>query len=337
MVIIQVIQIIMLLICCSIAAYSDLKTGKISNRLVLLFLVISIAGDLFCFFLFGRQFSQMFIPNACSVILISFVLYASHILAGGDCKLLFVVSLMYPVGYYWKIEGSSITLWYIFGPMFMFGFIYLLFETLIYQKHNSERGLWRTIQKELLVAILAYLRTIIYIAALSHIYFYFVYPVFRCPNILYACVCLGCVWWMGRYQIFRSKVLLFSLLIFDMIMSLFTGITTVSTLWETYAIVLTFMILRVIINQYNYQTIPTKSVEAGMIISRLSSMLFLQSRVKGLPEVSDETLRSRITESEAASIRRWEKSKYGCTEITTSLLAPIPPSIRVFPMSQLFA
>ena len=75
-----------------------------------------------------------------------------------------------------------------------------------------------------------------------------------------------------------------------------------------------FVVLRLFIDEYNYEIIPTSNVEKGMILSLETSLLFSNSKVKGLPNPSTEDLRSRLTE-EAQSIRRWEKSKYGVSEV----------------------
>ena len=62
-----------------------------------------------------------------------------------------------------------------------------------------------------------------------------------------------------------------------------------------------------------------------MIISAETSMLFLNSRVKGLPDMSHEIVSDRISESECESIHRWEKSKYGSK--TVKIVRKIPFAI----------
>lgn len=64
-------------------------------------------------------------------------------------------------------------------------------------------------------------------------------------------------------------------------------------------------------DKYNYAYILTSEVKEGMIMSYITIQQFYGSRVKGLPHTTDETTKSRITQSEAEAIRRWEKSKYG--------------------------
>ena len=63
--------------------------------------------------------------------------------------------------------------------------------------------------------------------------------------------------------------------------------------------------------KYNYEWVKTSEVKSGMILSCFAVQQFLCSRVKGLPESTDETTKSRITQEQAESIHRWEKSQYG--------------------------
>ena len=46
-----------------------------------------------------------------------------------------------------------------------------------------------------------------------------------------------------------------------------------------------------------------------MILSMGASLLMQRSRVRGLPGISSEDLKSRLTEEETESIKRWAKSK----------------------------
>ena len=78
-----------------------------------------------------------------------------------------------------------------------------------------------------------------------------------------------------------------------------------------YLVSFLYVILQILIGEFNYQEINTDDVRDGMILSLGTSMLFMQSRVKNLPGVSFEDMRSRINADEAAAIRRWKKSKGG--------------------------
>ena len=98
-------------------------------------------------------------------------------------------------------------------------------------------------------------------------------------------------------------------------MTLLTGTITISTNWITYLIVLAFMVMRLFVSKYNYQTIEAVNIKKGMILSRVSSVLMQSSRIKGLPGISDESLDSRLTEEEAANIIRWSQTTKGLKHV----------------------
>ena len=94
-----------------------------------------------------------------------------------------------------------------------------------------------------------------------------------------------------------------------------------------FGLVFIVMLMKLFISEYNYEYINTSDVKAGMIISTETSMLFLNSRVKGLPDMSHENVSDRISESECESIHRWEKSKYGSK--TVKIVRKIPFAIFI--------
>ena len=66
-----------------------------------------------------------------------------------------------------------------------------------------------------------------------------------------------------------------------------------------------------------------------MILSYFAVQQFYGSRVKGLPQTTDETTKSRITEEEAQAILRWEKSKYGQEQIMVVRYIPFAVFILI--------
>ena len=58
-----------------------------------------------------------------------------------------------------------------------------------------------------------------------------------------------------------------------------------------------------------------------------SSMLMQNSKVKGLPGVSSEDLRDRLSEDEAESVRRWGKTPKG--QNTIAIVKKIPFAVFI--------
>ena len=94
-----------------------------------------------------------------------------------------------------------------------------------------------------------------------------------------------------------------------------------------YPVVLPVLLLRFFAERYNYKTIPTADAEKGMVLSYATVVSFAPSAVKGLPTQTTEDIRSRLSEEEADSIRRWATSKYGQPTIT--IVRKIPFAIFI--------
>jgi preflagellin peptidase FlaK len=292
------------------------------------FLIAAIIIDVIHYGVLAQEYTVLFAENSASLIALGMILYFSHILAGGDCKLLIVIALMVPAELYWNVSDETFTLWYALCLMFLCGFVYLLVETVILFLKDNQRDRFKQVGMDLGRSILNYGMTIVYIAALSHIYLLFVQPYFSLPGMVYTLICILAIWGLNAVEVFRSKVLLVAVLIFDILMTIFTGNITINTFWLSYVVVLLFIMIRIFINKYNYQNIPTESVRKGMILSQATTILFQQSRVKGLPRVSDESLKSRLSEEEAEAVRRWESSKYG--QPSVNIVRKMPFGVFMF-------
>lgn len=315
--VVDIIKLIALLICCVIATKTDLQYGIISNKLVVVFGAIGMILDVLSMLLSSVEKNWLFLQNAGMLIGIALLLYFFKIWAGGDCKLLIVVALLYPSSLYWRFESTQFTLWYMLGFMFGTGYLYLMAESMIFwlKEKEKRKEFAQDYVRMLTGSLVYYSKALVFMSALSHIYLQFVYPLFYIPTALYAVICLIYIRLLNNYHFFDSKMIIICFFIFDLGMTFFTGKVTVNTLWETYLITLLFMIVRSFINQYNYKMIETTNVKEGMILSRMSTLLMQKSRVKNLPPISDESLGSRISEEEAASIIRWSKTKNGSKQI----------------------
>ncbi len=76
-----------------------------------------------------------------------------------------------------------------------------------------------------------------------------------------------------------------------------------------------------------YQEVKICDLKRGMILSSVSSMLMQNSRVRGLPPISSEDLRSRLTEEQVDSIGRWASSR---NIIAVTVVRKIPFAIFIF-------
>lgn len=314
MIVIEIFQFLLIFITGIIACYTDIKKGIIHNKLILISGIIGIAFDLIYYIVFAKSLFDEFLKNATFLIIISVLMYAFHIWAGGDCKLLILLLLIYPARYYWYYNNSRFTFWLFMALTFSVGFVYIIFDSVC--NFIKERNSQKTFFTKLKYVMVNYVKNIIYLIALRHIYSIFIGDKIQISNAVYFVICVAFIFGINQIKLFKSWIVVVAVFLFDIIMSVITKYIPVSVDWLNYVLLFGIMIARVFAESYNYEKIKTDDIKAGMVISRTDSMLFSQSRVKGLPGISDETLRSRITQEEADSIKRWKNSKFGLSELT---------------------
>ena len=96
--------------------------------------------------------------------------------------------------------------------------------------------------------------------------------------------------------------------------------------WKTYLVVVVFLILKLFVEQYNYEEIDIAQLKAGDILSTNDSL-----RVAALNDVpldiSDESLKSRLSEEKVTEIIN---SKYIMNRINrVSIVKKIPFAIFI--------
>ncbi|BCN31080.1 prepilin peptidase [Anaeromicropila herbilytica] len=305
------IRLILLLLVCIIISFTDIKRGKIQNQTIFFISGIGIVFDLIFYIFVERSLIVLFLSNAISLFLIGIILYAVGIWAGGDSKLLGVVAIIFPAELYWHCNYANCSLLAVLVLAFLSGYLYLFIDSLYFaMKHKKVISVKKGLNK-VKTFLLGYLRTLVYIAAINQVYSYFVYTHIQINNVIYLSFLMLSVIVLNKFIIFKEKCIVLSFFVFDVGMVLFTGYVPISTKWENYIFIFVFMLMRIFFEEYNYEEINIDQLQEGMILSTTSTLHFLQSKVKGLPTISDESLKSRITKEELESIKRWKNSKYG--------------------------
>lgn len=325
--VVDILRIVALVIIGVIASITDIGKGIIPNKLIIISLCVGMSFNIFSFIFIDRDKFFLFLINVAVIWILSLALYFSRIWAGGDSKLLCVMVLIYPVRFYWSIGNIRIHLLICIGIMFLYGLIYLIIESICLQINGRSQITFGQFAKSIIIGIWRYIRTIIYIAAINHIVVFFITPFIEVSNYIWMVLCIAISLIVNKFIIFNNKILLAIVGCFDVFMVIFTKQMAISTYWWSYLLVLLVIMLNIFIAQYNHKEIETDKVKKGMILSTVSSVNLQNSRVKGLPGVSNESLSSRLSEQEAESIRRWMSSKNG--KETIVIVRKIPFAIFI--------
>jgi len=133
----------------SIAAYRDFKSGKISNKLIIIGLEVGLILLLYSV-LTGALTVNLFwqaLLNAAVALVIGYALWYFDFWAAGDAKLFFIFALLLPFRFYWRsflpVFPSLVILINVFIPFSIFIFLQSLFavvkKTFLFFKQDKAK------------------------------------------------------------------------------------------------------------------------------------------------------------------------------------------------------
>ena len=231
------------------------------------------------------------------------------------------------------LVGTIVPAAYLFILIFSIGYLYLIGEALYLDFKNHAIKLPSITKEDVWDTFKSYLRAFIVLYAWNGV-LAIAFPSFVENNILLiSLISYFVITVLRENTIYQSKILLYGCGLFDVIMLILTRnsitLSSIIRMVQTYMLVLFVMWTTWIAGKYVYESVPTEEVKAGMILSRSTIVCFAPSRVKGLPQISYEDMRSRLTEDEAAAVRRWKDSKYGKATVITVRKIPFASFIAV--------
>ena len=321
-----------LLVMLAYASYTDCRTGLIYNKHLKKAGALAFILNVLYYGVFAQEYLKAGMLNVAMLCIIGTALYCFRIWAGGDSKLLMFIGMCIPGRIYTLHDMGEIAGCLIVGVAFVVAFGWILV-----------RGIYLGIKNKDLLNIQR--RDVPYKRIVSSYLFMvgviqglelFVHP--QIENIfshdrllfmvLYAMLILTMISIRERFttgKLTIAAVAVWGLNGICMVIDSQTMYVSISWGFMPLLLVSSILCLRMMLEKYNYETIPTANVKAGDILSAATVFGFTKSRVQGLPQGMTEDLRSRVSEEEANSIHRWERSKYGEPNVT--LVKKIPFAI----------
>lgn len=330
MIILESLMIILLVCICIYATISDIKYGIIENKILATVTICATPLILIYYSIYSKLIIE-FLVNVLVIILLSLLLFITHTWAGGDCKLLFVLALLYPARFYIGYPGTKYTLAFTVCIAFLSGYIYLIIDAIakfIKRKPAICNSIKSSRMKyKLRSFIYSYFTLFIYISAIHLIYLLFISKIVHLNLLVLSAIYFLIGVLLRRVTITQNKSLSIIIFIITVFVSALTEVLPVSTDYIMYIIVIILAAVSILISENNYEVIPTSAIKKGHILSASTTALFVNSNVKGLPEMSTEDLKSRLTEDEVAGVINWEKSKFG--QSTVTIVKKIPFAIFI--------
>lgn len=312
-----------------ITSITDIKENRISNKTLLIFGIAGTALTIAQYVLKTNIIWNAYFVNLTLVIVFSLVLYFLHIWAAGDSKLLSVLGILIPANY--CMLAGKLVPWgvIVVALSFVVSFAYLLIESIwLFINHKGEFS-FKNVTKNTKQFLIAYVRNIIYISFALKLENSFAKEWFSEHSWAILGINISLILLISSFEFLKKLPVVITTLVLSVSLSIYTGewFLSLSRL-KYYLLVVVIMLIRLMISEYNYTTIPTSEVKKGMILSSFTTIFMSKSRVKGLPDISKEDMRSRLTAEEAEAVVHWGKSKNGLKEV--QIVRKVPYAIFIF-------
>lgn len=312
---------------CVICTRSDAREGLIHNKTLVAFSTTAVFIDFIYYGFFARELLFDFLSNLSMVAVISLYFFYSHSFAGGDCKMTIVLALLYPARYYFVYGESILTLFFAIAFAILAGYVYLLLTSVNAIVTKKVKFTIEYAKKYLVNFLKSYISAMLYIALMNCV----LILCDRCGlsvNIwIFRCICILVAWCVGRYPIFQKAYCIIPTLVVLLVLSVINRTVPISLNPEHYTFVLVLLLCQMTIRTTIYEKVRVEELRKGMILTTLSSVLIQSSITKGLPGISTEDLKSRLTLEEIESIKIWAKATH-TQELT--IVKKIPFAVFIF-------
>ena len=333
--IIEILLILLVVICGGIATKTDFIEGRIFNKVLLRLSLPMIFLDIIYYGYYVRDSLAFFLINTIFAYIFAIFLYAFHIWAAGDAKLIGVLLLGLPGRYLDFLPNGIAPIFIIYVIIFSIAFLYLCGDSLqrsindgsffhqkIHMKGNFSHFFLSYFFMIINISISNIALLILRRGALIQdsiavmgidFMLILIFLRFRDSIKQRTLMIITCLEWIIMFVLFG-----FSIIPFRFSWSYLRS-------W-VFAIIV--MYLRSLAEQYNYQVINTYDVKEGMIPAAVTILQFQSSRIKGLPTCMTEDLRARLSSDEVVAINRWGNSKNGKDHIT--IVSKLPFAIFIY-------
>ena len=318
-------ELLLALFTCMISTITDIRNKKIYNKILVVTNIVAII----LYALFYNQIEICFIKqhifNVLTTTIISFMFFYFNIWAAGDAKLFITLSVCIPVQLFERNPISIFPSELLLILIFSSAFIYILFETIfLFVKDKSRFEKKESVNKNIKETIANFVLTTSILTLINNILFYLL-PDFMSQNVILSLIIsmfigISLNEIKGKKEIITMVTLLLNIVLFIVVGIKLTWLNVIYLL-----VSMITMEFRKVSGKYNYKEIETDKVQVGMILSLESSMLFRNSKIKNLPELSTEQTDSRLKVEEVDAIKRWSKTKRGINHLIIVKYIPFAP------------
>lgn len=310
MITLEVLCLCCIAVLCVLCTRSDMRYGVIYNKVLAVFFIVAILLDIAYYGFFVQDLIFDFAGNVIVVTAVSLFLFYSHSFAGGDCKMMIVIALLFPARFYWTFGNNNITLLFAIAFAIFAGYCYLLVSSIWAIAAKKVVMTWAYIKDYLTNFLKSYLIAMVYLSLFHRILSLVNSQGFYMNAWITRALCLLVAWCIGKYSYLKKWYLFVPAACIGILITFVTKTSPISLNPENYILVLVLLVCQMTIRTTIYETVEVPQLKKGMILTTFSSMLMQTSITKGLPGVSTEDLKSRLTEGEVESVKIWAKATH---------------------------
>lgn len=288
------------------SSYKDFKEGIIPNYVILAGFFIGLLCHITLLVLGYGPFYPSWLINMLIADAFAFVIFWGKLWAAGDAKLFMVLFFLSPPRIFDADQLSNSIMPYIF--IFIPALVWILGDSIIrFVKKEPRKKQYFNVKKWLI----SFFLTMIEITGF-HSLLRVLFPAFAETNeLLIFVLIMAYAYFCGSTESMRKWYVVLIHALFSVVIWIICGWEIAAPDIRSYLILLIVMAIQVIASMYNYQLIQTAKTAKGMILSAETIIMFQKSKVHSLPADPSEQLTAKLTEEEAAAVRRWETTAKG--------------------------
>ncbi|PHU34235.1 prepilin peptidase [Pseudobutyrivibrio ruminis] len=291
---------------CLYFSYTDIRYNRIKNIVLLLAGTLGLVVSLVGYYFLAKNLLSYYLINIVIAVVVSQILYMTHVWAAGDSKMYICMAIMLPIMFSLqngRIMFSSI---FIATYAFLIGFIYLVGDTIFLLAKREITIDFHNAAQQIKKFIFRYVRNIAMITGLWAIEELFVNRADPRYVVVLAMGNLCILMLISLLKEWMKNGIACLLIICEVIIYFATGILSLKSINPRYyLLIILLMIFRLLVNDGNYKTINSNDVKKGMILSTVTTVLMSNSNMEGLPRISKENMADRLTEEQAEAVRKW--------------------------------
>lgn len=292
------------------SAYTDIRTGLIPNRYLLIGLLSGLPAHTAILLLGGSVFYPSWLINMIIADILAFILYAGKIWAAGDAKLFMTLYFLLPP----PLLDMGTTVHSIVPFVFIFlpGLFWVIVDSFLKLLRKEPRKSKPFNLKNILIT---YCRIVIETTGIYCLVSFFAGSLIEENRFLFSLLLIMYAYFCSSNRFMKKWYIVLMHLSIQILFCALGKWTISFPNWQSLILIISLMIIQQFASMYNYQFIPTSETKQGMIPAMESVLLFQKSRIRSLPKDASEELTAKMTAEEADAVKRWGETANGTHSI----------------------